>query len=83
MFEIVAEAEVAQHFEEGMVTRGVTDVFQVVVFTTRTHAALGSGSAGIITLVEPKEHILELVHPGVGKQQSWVVMGTRELLATT
>ena len=66
-----------------MVTRGVTDVFQVVVFTTRTHAALGSGSAGIITLVEPKEHILELVHPGVVNNKVGSLWGTRELLATT
>lgn len=40
MFEVVAEAEVTQHFEEGVVTRGVTDVFRVVVFTARTHATL-------------------------------------------
>jgi glycine/serine hydroxymethyltransferase len=74
VFEVVAEAEVTQHFEEGVVTRGVTDVFQVVVFTTRTHATLRGGRAGIITLVETKEDILELVHPGVGKQQSRVVV---------
>lgn len=36
VFEIVAEAEVAQHFEEGMVTRGVTDVFSRCVY--RPHA---------------------------------------------
>ncbi len=69
MFEIVAEAEVAQHFEEGVMTRGVTDVFQIIVFTACTNATLCSGSAGIITFVEPKEYVLELVHPGVGKQQ--------------
>jgi hypothetical protein len=68
VFEIVAEAEIAQHLEEGVVTRSVTDVFQVVMFTARTHAALRGGCAGIITLVEAKENILELVHPGVGKQ---------------
>ncbi|AMO47505.1 hypothetical protein AKI40_1084 [Enterobacter sp. FY-07] len=74
MFEIVAEAEVAQHFEEGVMPRGVTDVFQIIVFTACTNAALCSGSAGIITFVEPKEYVLELVHPGVGKQQSRVVI---------
>lgn len=74
VFKIVAEAEVAQHFEEGVVTRSVTDVFQVIVLTARAHAALGSGRAGIITLVEAKENILELIHPGVGKQQSGVIV---------
>jgi hypothetical protein len=66
-----------------MVTRGVTDVFQVVVFTTRTHTALCGRCTGIITLVEPKEDILELVHPGVSKQQSRVVIRHKGLLATT
>ncbi len=75
VFEIVAKAEVTQHFKEGVMARGVTDVFQIVVFTARTHAALRGGCAGIITLVETKENILELVHPGVGKQQSWIVVG--------
>jgi hypothetical protein len=74
MLEIVAEAEVTQHFEEGMVTCSVTNVFQIVVLTTRPHAALRCGCAGIITLVEPKENVLELVHPGVGKQQSGVIV---------
>ena len=40
VFEVVAEAEVTQHFEESVVARGVTDVFQIVVFTARTHATL-------------------------------------------
>lgn len=74
MFEIVTEAEVTQHFEEGVVTSGVTDVFQIVVFTTRTHTALRGRCAGIITLIETKENILELVHPGVGKQQCGIVI---------
>ena len=39
-FEIIAKAEVAQHLKEGVVARGVTDVFQIVVLTTGTHTAL-------------------------------------------
>ncbi len=77
MFEIVTEAEVTQHFEEGVVARGVTDIFQIVVFTARTHAALRGGCTGIITLIEAKENILELVHPGVGKQQCGIVIGNQ------
>jgi hypothetical protein len=74
MLEIIAKAEVTQHFEEGVVTGGITDVFQVVVFTTSTNAALRGRRTRVITLVEAKEHVLELVHPGIGKQQSWVIM---------
>src|SRR5690606_34877499 len=39
-FEVITKAEVAQHFKEGVVTRGITDVFQVIVLTTGTHTAL-------------------------------------------
>lgn len=53
------------------------------MLTTRTYTTLRGGCAGIITLVEAKENILELVHPGVGKQQSRVIVRYRELLATT
>ncbi len=77
MFEVIAEAEVAQHFEESMVTCSVSDVFQIVVFTSRAYATLGSGCTGIITFIEPKENILELVHPGIGKQQSGVIVRHR------
>ena len=39
--EIIAEAEVAQHLEKGVMTCGVTDIFQVVVLAAGTHATLG------------------------------------------
>ena len=74
LLEVVAEAEVAQHFEEGVVTSGIADVFQIVVLTTGTHATLGSRRAIVGTLVCAKEHVLELVHTRVGKQQGRVVM---------
>ena len=71
--EIVAEAEVAQHFEEGVVTRGVADVFQVVVLAAGTHALLAGGGAGIGALFQAQEAVLELVHARVGEQQGRVV----------
>ncbi|ABX20098.1 hypothetical protein SARI_00145 [Salmonella enterica subsp. arizonae serovar 62:z4,z23:-] len=58
-----------------MVTCSVSDVFQIVVFPPRAYTALGSGCTGIITLIKPKENILELVHPGIGKQQRGVIVG--------
>ncbi|VTT26322.1 Uncharacterised protein [Klebsiella pneumoniae] len=65
--EVVAEAEVTQHLEEGVVTRGVPDVFEVIVLTTGAHAALRRGRTGVITLVLPEENVFKLVHPGVGE----------------
>ena len=45
--EIVAKAEVAEHFEKRVVTGGVADVFQVVVLATGAHAFLAADRAGI------------------------------------
>jgi hypothetical protein len=67
--EVIAKAEVAQHLEESMVARGITDVLQIVVFAAGTHAFLRRGRTGIGTLVEAEEHILELIHARVGEQQ--------------
>ncbi|MNJ33077.1 hypothetical protein D3C77_277560 [compost metagenome] len=71
--EIVTEAEVTQHFEEGVVTGGVADVFQVAVLATGAHALLAAGRAGVGALFLAKEAVLELVHPRVGEQQGRVV----------
>ena len=38
--EIITKAEVSQHFEKSMVSRGVTNIFKIVVLTARTNAAL-------------------------------------------
>ena len=67
--EIIAEAEVAEHLEEGVVPRGVADVLQVVVLAAGAHAFLRRCGARVRPLVETEEHILELVHPRVGEQQ--------------
>ena len=71
--EIVAKAEVAQHFEERVVTRGVTDVFQVTVLAAGAYALLAAGGAGVGALFLAQETVLELVHPRVGEQQGWVI----------
>ena len=73
--EVVAEAEVPQHFEKGVVPRGVADVFQVVVLATGANAALAGGRTGIATHVLAEEAVLELHHAGVGEQQRGVVTG--------
>ena len=43
--EVVTEAEVTQHFEEGVVTRGVAHVVQIVVLAASTDALLRRGGA--------------------------------------
>ena len=38
------------------------------------HAFLRGGGARVAALVKAEEDILELIHPGVGKQQGWVIV---------
>ena len=40
MLEVITEAEIPQHLEEGVVTCGVADVLQIVVLAAGTHAFL-------------------------------------------
>jgi hypothetical protein len=73
LLEVVAEREVAQHLEERVVARGVADVVEVVVLAAGADALLRRGGTGVRALVEAQEHVLELVHPGVGEQQRRIV----------
>ena len=40
LLEIVAEGEIAEHLEEGVVARGVADIVEVVVLAAGAHAFL-------------------------------------------
>jgi hypothetical protein len=75
--EVIAETEITKHFEERMVARGVTDIFQVIVLAAGTHAALHGGCAGIRSLISAKEDILELHHAAVCQQHGWIVTGNQ------
>src|SRR5690606_38649958 len=48
-------------------------VLQVVVLAAGTHALLAGGGAGVGTLLQAEEAVLELVHACVGEQQGRVV----------
>ena len=71
--EVIAEAEVTQHFKEGVVTSGITDVFQVIMLAAGAYALLAADSAGVGALFLAQKAVLELVHPRVSEQQGWVV----------
>ena len=75
LFEIVAEAEVAQHLEKGVMTGGIAHILQIIVFAAGPYATLGAGRAGIAALVPPQKHILELDHARIGEQQGRIVQG--------
>ncbi|EXI70615.1 MAG: hypothetical protein AW07_03945 [Candidatus Accumulibacter sp. SK-11] len=72
--EVVAEGEVAEHLEEGVVARRVADVLEVVVLAAGADAFLRGRRAQVGAPVEAEEDILELVHAGVGEQQRRIVV---------
>ncbi len=71
--EVIAEAEVAQHLEEGVVAGRVAHVLEVVVLAAGAHAALARGRAHVGARILAEEAVLELHHAGVGEQQRRVV----------
>ena len=75
LLEVVAEGEVAQHLEEGVVARGPAHVLQVVVLAPRAHALLGGGRARVVALLLAQEDVLELVHARVGEEEGGVALG--------
>ncbi len=75
LLEVVAEGEVAEHFEEGVVTRRVAHVFEVVVLAPGPHALLGAHRPRVVALFLSQEDPLELDHAGVDEQQRRVVLG--------
>ena len=73
LLEVVAEREVAQHLEEGVVARGVADIVEVVVLAPCTHALLRGGGAAVGPGLGAGEDVLELHHAGIGEHQRRVV----------
>ena len=80
LFEIIAEAPVAEHLEEGVVIGVEADIFEIVMFAAGADAFLGVGGAGVAAgngagpfvdvrraLAQEDGH--ELVHAGVGEEQ--------------
>ena len=71
--EVVAEAEVAEHLEEGVVAASEADVLEVVVLAAGANAFLRRGGARVVALLGPEENVLELVHARVGEEQRRIV----------
>jgi hypothetical protein len=71
--EVVAEGEVAQHLEEGVVPPGVPHLLEVVVLAAGAHALLAGGRAHIVPPLLAEEGALELHHARVGEQQRGIV----------
>ena len=74
LLEVVAEREVAEHLEERVVAGRRPDVLEIVVLSADAHALLARRRTGVVAPLFAEEHVLELVHPGVGEEQRRVVV---------
>ncbi len=75
LLEVVAEAEVAEHLEEGDVAAGPPDVLDVVVLAHDPHALLDRGDPRVGRVLLAQEVGQELGHAGVGEQRRPGVVG--------
>ncbi len=71
--EVVAEAEVAHHLEEGQMARGATHLFEVVVLPAGPHTLLDADRPGPRCGLGPLEVRLELDHARIDEQEAVVV----------
>ena len=55
-------------------TRGIADVFQIIMFAASTHAFLAAGGARVGAFIKAEKHVFKLIHARVGKQQGWVAV---------
>ena len=77
-FEIVSEAEIAQHFEERVVVRRTADIVDV----TRAEAFLAGRGTRELQLDLAQKVRLELIHPGGSEQDRRVPGGDQHVAAT-
>ncbi len=75
LLEVVAEGEIAQHLEEGMVAGGPAHVLEVVVLAAGADALLGGDRPDVVAPLLAEEDGLELVHPGIGEEERGVLGG--------
>ena len=73
ILEIVAKAEIPQHFKEGMVPGRIAHVVQIVVLATCPYAFLRGRRALVIPRLDPGEQVLELHHARVGEHQRRII----------
>jgi hypothetical protein len=67
--EVVSEREVAEHLEEGVVSRALADVIEIIVLSRDPHALLRAGRSAVVPRLLPQEDPLELDHSGVREHE--------------
>src|SRR4051794_21938678 len=70
--EVVAEAPIAEHLEEGVVPRRPSDLLEIVVLAGDAQAALVVDGAGVRARLRTDEDVLELDHPRIREEERGV-----------
>ena len=73
--EVVAEAPVTEHLEEGVMPWSAADFLEIVVLTRHAQAALDVDGALVTACFCAGQNVLELDHAGVGEQQRRIARG--------
>ena len=73
MLKIITKTKIPQHLKKGMVACGISHIFKIVMLTSRANTTLRGNRFIVWTFLYAQKNILELHHPGVGKQQSRIV----------
>jgi len=73
--EVVAKAEIPQHFKERVVARGISHIVEVIVLAARAHTFLRGGRAFVVAVFDAGKQVLELHHARVREHQCRVIAG--------
>ena len=71
--EIITKRKVAQHLKKCMVPCGISDIFQIVMFSSGPHTFLGRCRSYISPFLLPEKSTLKLHHACINKQQRRVI----------
>src|SRR5579875_3578607 len=59
LLEVIAEGEVAQHFEKRVMAAGVADVFEIIMLAARADTLLRGGCPRVVSFLQAEEDFLE------------------------
>ena len=68
LLKIITKAKISHHFKKSMMARSIADVFQVIVFASRTDTTLCCSRSGIGAFFQTEKHVFKLVHSGISKK---------------
>ena len=72
--EIIAEGEVAEHLEEGVMPGGIADIVEIIMLAAGAHALLRGRRRLVGTALKAREHILERHHARVDEHERRIIV---------